>query len=243
MRRFEKPVKNKDINKVNKSKEDGKRKGEDMKERAMKRRKLPKAQSMSGDSVSGPEWCIECSRMYRSRVCCDFRWSGDRPSSAVINTIIGRKQPTFLHVPVCTRRTRPFAGLSISLFFLGRCGDPQAAVSTRCVHTHFANVLQRQETARIRQLGQDLQADQMVDQIVRIGGSFGPTLWEAHRTSLPSTCNSRQRSGNACHCLHTSVGSHRTGGNQETDVFCGCRFEVEWTDSQRTCLRHCRRAN
>ena len=112
----------------------------------------------------------------------------------------------------------------------GDNGDPQAAVRTRCIHAHFANVLLRRQTARIRQGGQNLQADQVVDQFVRIGGSSGPTMCEAHRTSLASTCGSPQRSGNARHCLLTSVDSHCAGGNQETDVFrrtaCGCRFEI-----------------
>ena len=56
------------------------------------------------------------------------------------------------------------ARASIRLFFLGRCGDPQGAVRTRCIRNHFSNVLQRHETSRIRQRCQDLQADQVVDQ-------------------------------------------------------------------------------
>ena len=54
------------------------------------------------------------------------------------------------------------ARASIRLFFLGRCGDPQAPVRTRCIRSHFSIVLVRRETARIRQRCQDLQADQVV---------------------------------------------------------------------------------
>ena len=45
-------------------------------------------------------------------------------------------------VRTCRKKTDAEHGparASIRLFFQGRCGDPQAAVRTRCIHTHFAN--------------------------------------------------------------------------------------------------------
>ena len=122
---------------------------------------------------------------------------GDRLSSVVIIIIIiGRKQRNCLHIclhlhEVKRCRAIPFPRASIRLFFWGRCGDPQAAVRNSCIHIHFANVLLRRQTARIRQGGQDLQADQVVDQFVRTGGSSGADdakhngqVWHRHATLL-----------------------------------------------------------
>ena len=158
-RRFEKPLKNKDSNKVNKSKEDGKREEEDMKERAMN--------------------VVGCTGV----VCVVISAGRERPSSAVHqhqHHHHHRKETTHflarpsLHQQKAKRsRTRPFVRASISLFFQRRFGDPQAAVRTRCVHTHFANVLQRHETARIRQGGEDLRVHRVVGQIV----SYWRKLW------------------------------------------------------------------
>ena len=176
--------------------------------------------------------------MYRSRVCVMISAGRQTDLQALTSSSSSsseRKQRNCLHIclhlhEVKRCRAMPFRRASIRLFFWGRCGDRQAAVRTRCIHAHFANVLLRRQTAGIRQGVQNLQADQVVDQFVRVGGSSGPTMCEAHRTSLASTCNSPQSSGNARHCLLTSVDSHRAGGNQETDVFrrtaCGCRFEI-----------------
>ena len=117
-----------------------------------------------------------------------------------------------------------------------RCRDPQAAVRTRCFHNHFANVLLRRETARIRPGSQDLQADQVGHDLFRISGRCGLTLCQAHRTSLASTCHCPLSSGNARHRLLTKVDWHRAGSDQETDVFrrtaCGCRLEVRWNEFQ-----------
>ena len=73
-----------------------------------------------------------------------------------------------LHASVCTCWKQQDAGrysrASIRLFFLGRGGDPQGALGTRCIRNHFSNVLQRRVTSSIRQRCKDLEADQVVGQ-------------------------------------------------------------------------------
>ena len=73
-----------------------------------------------------------------------------------------------LHVSVCTYWEQQDAGrhsrASTRLLFLGRDGDPQGALGTRCIRNHFSDVLQRRVTSSIRQRCPDLQADQVVDQ-------------------------------------------------------------------------------
>ena len=87
-----------------------------------------------------------------------------------------------LHASVCTCWKQQDAGrysrASIRLFFLGRGGDSQAPVRTRCIRNHFSNVLQRRVTASIRQRCKDLEADQVVDQFSELADALDLRNWK-----------------------------------------------------------------